>query len=1024
MKEKSFLVCVAEAYIRKGVDLSEYCFVLPNRRSGTFLLKHLADRLEGLPMLAPEVLPVGDFMAAVAGIDVAPRMLRLMELYLAYCDLRKKKPEFGPEEDPIDFDRFLPWGEVVLEDFSEVDLYDVDAEEVFKNVRDYREITSNFLTDDQKKVIRRYFGYEPSEEDVQGFWKHVDRDTHGEAKDMYLELWEVLPELYREFRHRLESPEKGLATALPGTVYRIAMQKVEREGADALPWKHVVVVGLDWLSTTEAKLFSELSDYEEDGEPVIEFFWDLSGPVLEGKDEPSSIAIRRNRRLFPEPVWARPYMEECRAAAMPRLEEISVPSNAMQTKVAGEWVSRQLKSGAAGKIADAHVAVVLPDEGLLLPLLYSLPFGEGPDALTSVNLTMGWSMRYTSTASLMHHLQRLHHRRKKLKDGWGYLADDLRLFIAQPLVHIVVGTDTVQTLNTDMMKKHRRVMGWAELKEYSAALGDMLNPIDPKAGVAETTAWLESVLLKLDNALAGNPGDEGAGDEGTRVLLKTRIERMQLQVYLSALHQIAASAEKAGVEMRFGTLFHLLVKMTAGEKIRFEGEPLEGLQVMGLMETRALDFDKVIMLSMNDKVMPRRARKRSFIPDSLRKGYGLPLSTYNENRYGYWFYRLMSRADEMSLVYDSRIGEGMRSGGKSRYLMQLERLYARDSLIRTDCGFTLGNDQRTILPVVKTKIMMEALEKMRMSATSLGSYLTCGLQFYYRFVLRYGDDPAPTGAVDPITLGNIFHDVMLNVYFTEEEQRRYLTPGKTLTAEWLRKKLEDEAGLTRLMRRMVNFHFRHLGKDAGEAELDAELPASVQMVADRLLRQVKGVLSYDLQHAPVYLRGGEVNVEREIELPSGRKVSFTAKFDRVEYNPESGKLRVVDFKTGKVHLGMEQGLDSVFNADYSAKNVFQLLLYAHMLEVLDKESGGAGGPVEMAIFDTNRMERGGDPRVPVYGKESYGDKIADHHDSRVSEFRNRLEDVLEEIYDREQPFAATADESACAMCVMNRICRG
>lgn len=1045
----SFLGSVARAYVERGVDLSEYCFLFPNRRSGTFFLRQLSRHLGDRTIISPEVLPMGDFMSRVAQVDVAPRVTQLMELYLSYRTLRKLDSAFDSDKELLDFDKFLPWGDVVLNDFSEVDLYDVDASQIFKNVRDYHSISANYLTDEQKEVVERYFGYRPTEEGVRGFWMHMNEGEKTTLKERYLQLWELMPELYRELRDRLEHHSSGVSMSMSGSVYRLALDRVRDMGAAALPWKHIVVVGLDWLATTEAEIFRELQKFtDEEGNPVIEFFWDKTGPILDERDNAAGRYIRRNssRTHFPEPEWARRYLEANKRQQLPAMEEVAVPSNSVQTKVAGEWIRELLKHDRLAEIEDARVAVVLPDENLLMPLLYSLPMGKDDDRpaegekgetgalrnsemknsevtdseephLKDVNITMGWSMRYTSTAAFIYHLQKLHSRRQKTRGQLSYLSADLRLFLGQPLVQLVVGPDVTQTINGDLGRSKRRTLTLEEIRAYSPILGKMLDAKGQDTPFMESVSWLEEILCSVDQALSGNP-------EGFNI--KTRIERQQLQHYLVSLGQIASAATSAGVGMRPGTLFHLLGRMVSGDKLQFEGEPLKGLQVMGVMETRALDFDRVMVLSMNDKVMPRRVRKRSFIPDSLRYGYGMPLSSHDEARHAYWFYRLLSRSREAVLVYDSRAGEGMRSGGKSRFLMQLEKIYARRKMASSQRVFKLSATESVIQPVPKSPSIMQRLESFKteggltLSATSLQAYIKCPLLFFYRFVLRYGDDPEPTGFIDAITQGNIFHETMLRIYFEPSERRQYLKNGKVMSAARLQALLDDEAHLRRTIVRCVNMKFRNY-RENGDDNLDEPLSPAAEMVAERLLKQVKAVLRYDLMRAPVTLVGGEIKDNVRWRVNNDLEVNMTASFDRVDRQSD-GHLRVVDFKTGSVKDGMEKGLDSVFDGEFRAGNVLQLLLYAHMLQDMSRRHGQSAGPVEMTIFDTNGMEQGEGECHPFIGKKREKGKPVIYNDHpEVQDFIPRLNTVIEEIFS-ERPFEPTENPDNCRHCIMSVIC--
>ncbi len=1035
MCDNTFLGALAKAYTSRYDDLSEFCFIFPNRRSGTFFLRRLSETLsKGKALLAPDVMPVGDFMSRISGYEVAPRITQLMQLYLAYRDLRKRRAPLDDEKETVDFDEFLPWGEVVLSDMSEVDMYDVDAHKIFKNVEDYRKIQTDPLTEEQKELVSRFFGYIPTKADADRFWITFDenegtpgnegnepgRETN--VKERFLELWQLLPELYDRVRERLENLEPELPMTLAGTGYRMAMNKVLDGDGGTLPWKRVVCVGLDWMTVTEIKLFEELKK-----QGIAEFFWDLTGPVLTNSDSEAGKMIRQKMspKTFPQPEWAEEYMAACRRDAMPEITEIGVPSNAMQAKIAGDWVRRLMKDPRMLQgIREARVAIVLPDETLLLPQLYSLP----PD-LDKVNLTMGLSMRHTSTASFIYHLQRLHQRMLTTGGQPGYLTQDLSMLLAQPVVQLTVGPDRIREINTYLSKSHRRVLSCREIQDYSPVLYNMLRPVPRETPLQDSVRWLQQILLDTDRLLAAS-NDEETG-------MKATVERMQIQVYLSALFQIATAGRLNKVEMRPGTLFHMLARMVGGEKIEFEGKPLEGLQVMGLLETRALDFDQVIILSMNDKVMPRRARRRSFIPDSLRRGFGMPPATNDEKLYGYWFYRLLSRAGTVTLVYDSRVGEGMRSGGKSRYLMQLEKLYDRGRIRQTSCSFKLGAtpdcaetvDKREVMDQLRRFLKPDGDDRLNLSASALQNYLKCPLQFYYRNVLRYNDDPAPSSFIDPITQGKIVHGMLEELYLPGNPHNLLKRP-KTVSARDFDAILADSNSdnLRMMMRRHVNREFHHART---QQEEDAELTHGIQMVADRLLEQVKAVVRHDRRHAPLRLMGVEVRFPCRWKVDDDLTVNMTATYDRVDYNPD-GRLRIVDYKTGSVHLDMAD-LDAVFGADYKAGNIFQLLLYAHLLEHQLSNVGNARPDgdssrelkegdcrdIDMAIFDTNYIQQDGDER---YITASDKTPVRSQHDPKVAEFIPRVNEVIKEIFDPDVPFSPTGNRDTCAFCVMRGIC--
>lgn len=1011
--DESFLGAVARACADRFEDMSDICFLFPNKRSSAFFLKNLSESIGDRVILAPVVADITSFMAMVSARETAPRIDTLFRLYNVYCGLLGRTENLRTEEDLLEFDRFAPWGETLVGDFNEVDKYGVDAGALFKNVRDYRSIASNFLTEEQLEVIERYFGYRPAAADVEGFWKAVGSpEDYTRLKEKFVELWKLMPELYAGLTADLEAD--GLA--MPGATFRIARDRVRESGRGALPWAKVMVVGFNMLSTTEAELFAMMRDMkDDDGDPYAEFFWDSTGPVLGSGGKPGGPAVRamrRNMRHFPSPGWAASRLAAAERRELPDITIAAAPSNAAQVKIAAATIGKWIGERSLAEVASPGTAIVIPDENLLMPLLHSLP-----ESLKSVNLTMGYSMRYTSTASFIHHLRRLQSRRVKWGDRVGYLRDDIAVFLAHPLVHVLIGTNAANNINTAVGERHLRVVTPEWLESYSPTLADTLRGIPADAGVTEVAGYIDGVLRRLDEALAGRR------EELRQV--NSKIERSQIAVYRVAMSGLLSSVRLHGIGMRWQSVFHLVDRLVAGEKVAFEGEPLAGLQVMGLLETRALDFDRLIILSMNDKVMPRRSRRRTFLPDALRRGYGMPVSSQGEELSAYYFYRLISRAREVSLIYDARAGEGMRSGGRSRFLMQLDLLHAPGRIRHDNYTFGLEAPESVARSVPKDNpATMSLLDEFRaekgrnLSASALMNYCKCQVKFYYKNVVRLSDDPEAGDYIDAITQGNIAHQAMLRLYFPEEKRNRYLA-GKeriVLTESDFDRMLADRERTARIVRRAVNREHFHL---EGE-ELDRPLHGTVLIVAERLMSQIEDIMRHDRSLAPVALIGGEVGGTTRLRVGTAPEVNVRYAFDRVdEVAAPDGRgrmVRIIDYKTGSSHVEAA-GPEDIFNGAFKAGYLLQLQLYANLLTERMKEEENVDVPsVGIHIYDLNTIGSEGSVMPKVGGEVITG------HDRLQETFLPGLGRILSDIFDPSKPFEATADEGNCLYCAYRGLC--
>ncbi len=1014
MKSKAaipFLDSVARAYTSEFDDLSEFCFVFPNKRSGTFFLRALSRSLENRCIIAPEVISITDFMTKVSGLNVDSRIDLLFRLYKIYCRLRGKDLVSADTGGLLDFDSFRSWGETALSDFSDVDNYNVDADALFKNVRDFREISTNFLNDDQLDVLQRYFGYRPRREDPEGFWKHFEpKKAPGsespdkiDLKESFIFIWQMMAPLYHSLNDELAAD--GLATT--GGAARKALENIRESGRENLPWKKIVFVGFNALSTCEALIFEALRKLGgfpvDEREAFADFFWDGTGPVLDG-DSDAGYFLRLNRRNFPSPEWAERYISLSDVKTLPdTLRVIASPSNAMQAKIAGKCVKEIADSRGEEIIEDARVAVVLPDENLLIPLLYSLP-----GVVKEVNLTMGYSLKLTSAASFMYHLRRLHIRSRMADGEPAFYHEDLQTFLAHPFSHTLIGSNVIKDIKTYVSEHHLFKVKLSEIAALSQTAAETIDLYSYGTSLTGTIRYLDDLLVRVDAALAGADGG----------IVKSKIERSNISVYRDALRILQRSAMKHGIDMSFSGVFYMVDKLLAGERVTFEGEPLEGLQVMGLLETRALDFEQLVILSLNDSIMPRRARSRTFIPDALRRGYGLPFANYQENLFSYYFYRMISRARNVSLVYDARAGEGLRTGGESRYLLQLRYLYARDKMNYENYRFLLSDTRSDPTAVEKTPGIMEMLEEFRregsgrnLSASAIKRYCECPVKFYYEVVAHLKTESEPGEYIDAITQGNIIHETMLALYFPKEMQKRYLEHPLRVDAPAIESIINDRNRILREITRAINREHFH----KKDNELDNPIAGAAEMVADNLTDQVIRILKYDKKLAPFELVGAEVGRTLRWNYAEGEAVNMNYAIDRLDIqNPEGGRrYRIVDYKTGGSYVEAAE-FDDIFNGTLKAKNIFQLMLYANLFN-LDR---GSDEDMSMAIYEVDKLEKEGESVPKLEGNAVEG------HKSINEAFVSRLNGILSEIFDSGKPFEPTEDPHACAFCNLKDLCSG
>ncbi len=1017
-----FLESIAEAYAAHCNDLSDHMFVFPSRRACTFFLKNLTKALGRRVTLLPEVITMSDFVEKVSGRVVAGRIELLFIMYKAYVELQKKSDTSNVQE----FDRFRRWGETALSDFNEVDMQDIDPDEIFKNVKDLKEISSNFLTEEQLKVMEEFFGqsYDPYEK-ASGFWKNFNDNKDNDLHKKFLPIWQTMGPLYHAFHEALSAG--GLTTS--GGAYRLAADKLEEDIPATITAGKIVFVGFNALTRSEGRIFDALASYQtDDGDsPFADYFWDTVGPVINDKTSAAGRYVKRNQERWPEPDWAVPYLSKSQVDDMPEnMKVIAVPSNSLQAKVACDLIDDMGKRIDGSEFTDAKVAMVLPDENLLIPLLYSLP-----ESVADVNLTMGYPLRLSGAVTFVNLLRRLQGSRRKMGNEIGYYFKDLESVLSHPFSQALF-SEAASKVKDWIKRHHHAVVNISDVRDISKEMSEMLRPLSDDATPDEAFEWLDIILKKVSESIAVT----------SIKLLKSNVDVANINFYRQTLRHLLDTVREHGISMNWRTFLSLSDRLISAETVTFEGQPLRGLQVMGMLETRALDFDRIIIPSLNERILPSRRRVRTFISDSLRRAYGLPPVNYSESIFAYYFFRMIARAKEVVLLYDARSAEGARSGDVSRYVLQLQYLYSKENLKIESRTFDISKSDLKPSPIAKSEEIIDLLSAFRdrgpegrnLSATALTRYADCQIRFYFEHLLRIRTDEESVEYINAITQGNILHYVMQNIYLPEEKQGHFLEHPEIIDAKLIEAKKNDLKGIEGLIRRGVNKEHFHRKDD----QLDTPLRGSTAYVAKVLRSQVLNILEFDLKQTPFLLYGVEIAGNVCIRMPEGNPVNMRFAIDRLDRvqsalpNEGGNQFRVVDYKTGSVHV-VSDSIESVFNGDPKGRNLIQLWLYANLFDALPDKNLPKDAPrPELILF-------GEDSHLPQHtlslelydvnsvksGKHTYpkvGNIEQKVHTELNSEFLDHLELTLTELFDPEVPFNPTQNPTSCTYCQFKTIC--
>lgn len=1014
-----FLDSIAQAYTSQRRDLSKYLFVFPGRRAGTFFLKYLIEANGNKDFVLPKVLTMSDFVERISGRIVAGRIELLFILYQAYSDILK---ENGAKVVP-EFDVFRRWGETVLSDFNEVDMQDVDAESLFKNVKDLREISSNFLTEEQLKVMNEFFGQSfDTDHLAEDFWKRFNDTEDGVLQSKFRLLWQVLSPLYDKFHDMLES--KGLTSS--GGAYRLAADILEDDWPSDFMVDRVVMVGFNALTSSERRIFDALSKMVDDDEmPFADFFWDATGPVISDKLSSAGRYVNFNMRRWPMPEWALRFISQSDTKELPGdIRVISVPSNSMQTKVVSEILSEMAIQDS--DFDNAKVAVVLPDEALLMPMLYSIP-----EKISDVNLTMGYPLRLSSAYSFVSLLRRLQTDQKKSGSVVGYYYKDLNMLLSHPFSRVLFEGEAVKVMEW-VRSHHRYVVDMAEIRDISPLMTKLLRPLGDGDDVQTTALWLDNILQSVAEAM----------DRKNTKSSKRNVDVINIDTYRAAISQMLQVVEEYQMQMNWRTFLVLTERLVSGETVNFHGKPLKGLQVMGILETRCLDFDRIIIPSLNERILPARHRARTFISDSLRKAYGLPPVSYSESLFAYYFFRMISRSKEVVLLYDSRSSEGVKSGDVSRYVLQLQYLYARNNLKMQTRVFDISKSELHPSPIRKTEEMMSVIDAYldvsssgkNLSATALTKYANCQIKFYFENILKIKTDVESSEFIDAMTQGDVVHDVMEAIYLPENKRHVYLQHPEVIDKKLIEARIRDKKSIDTMIRRSINTRFYHLPEEM----VDRPLRGSSLQVAKVLRNQILDILKFDLRQAPFLLFGVEISGNVFIRLRDGRLVNMRYAIDRLDSclrmndGREEELIRIVDYKTGKIH-NEATSMQAVFDGEYQSKNLLQLWLYANLFDALPNKNFDSNGPRPVIdLFGENSNLPNDRLVLELYevckvseGTHNYpkvDNKVQKDHCDLNSEFLQLLESMLNELFDPNEPFKPALDEKICKYCPFKTIC--
>lgn len=955
---ETFLKQVAhDLYNKTEGNFTKVAIVFPNKRASLFFNEYLAQESDR-PIWSPTYVSISELFRQSSDLSIADPIKLVCDLYKVFQKATGSKETL---------DDFYFWGEMLIADFDDADKNMADTHALFSNLKDLNELMDNydFLEEGQKEALSQFF-------------HNFSINQVTELKQRFISMWNVLGDIYAEYKALLESQ----SIAYEGMLYR---QVIEQLDVEALPYNKYIFVGFNVLNKVEHTLFKKLN---EAGKAM--FYWDYDTFYLNKTPHEAGEFIRRNLRDFPSELPASFFDNLNQPKEVTFIES---PTENGQVRYLPQWIRENLTS------QEKETTVVLCNEALLQPVLHALP-----DNVKHINITMGFPLSQTPAYSFVNALMELHTSGYNPNNG-RYLFAEVISVLKHPYTRQL--SPEAEKLEQTLTRDNRFYPLPSELKQDNVL--ELL--FTPRRNNLDLCSMLSEALKEV--AVIYQQQAASHSDAFDQLYRESLFKTYTL---VNRFHTLIESKE---LNVQAGTFQRLLTRVMSSSSIPFHGEPAIGMQVMGVLETRNLDFRHLIMLSVNEGQLPKAGGDSSFIPYNLRKAFGMTTIDHKIAVYAYYFYRLMQRAEKVTLVYNTAT-DGINRGELSRFMLQflIEWGYP---VLRKQLEAAQSPQDSTPIIIEKTPDIMERMKsvfdirnnpKALISPSALNCYLDCPLKFYYKYVALLSAPDEVTADIDSAKFGSIFH------YAAEHIYKDLTAHGKLISKENLETLLKDEVRLQTYV-------------DNGFKELFFNLPPNeqpeyngIQLINSAVIvKYIQQLLRNDLRYAPFTFIGSEQRIFENIEICTSTgdiQSRIGGIIDRIDSKGES--LRIVDYKTGG-DADTPANVQSLFIPDKKRSNyVFQTFLYASIVckKLREKNDSRLVAPALLYIHRAasekySPVIQMGEPRKPKEPVDNFAQYEGD--------FRENLKTLLEDIFNPDISFTQTEIEDKCAYCDFRALCK-
>ncbi|MDO4726934.1 MAG: PD-(D/E)XK nuclease family protein [Porphyromonadaceae bacterium] len=954
-----FLNLVAQDVLKRfGNDLSEVVMVFPNIRSSIFFDQYIAQNSDK-PLFSPKYEDLNTLFSNASNLETADNLMLLSILYNIYVKHYHKETQ---EVEIETFDEFMFFGEILLNDFDDIDKYLVDASLLYSNMFDLEELNDDFdhLTDEQIAVLNRFF---------------VDIKTNRtRLKENFLSVWSILGNVYDDFKRELKS--KGLAYS--GMICRDVIENISNT-INSYRKKSYVFVGFNVLTRCEEALMEALKDKSL-------FYWDYDDYFLHNQTSEAGRFMRKNIKKFPQATL----FDTNNISKQKSITILSATTEVSQVGYIPTFITSLQKQ----EWQSPDTAIVFCNEQMLLPSLRFIP-----QSVDKVNVTMGFPLNQTPIYDLVIRLLTL--QQKGIKEGKFYYP------------YLISVIDHYYTSLT-----------FGDMAEVKKSINDKklfyISPEDINLSifrVVDNANQMVDYLLDTIQQI-GIATKSVETDFARANLLNEAIFRV-----FSLLNRLRDLMQQGYLDIKLTTLISLIKRLLSSESVPFHGEPAIGLQMMGMLETRNLDFKNLIILSLNEGIMPKVDMRASFIPHFLRRSLGMSCLEHQDSIFAYYFYRLLQRAENITLLYNTSSSATSKSE-MSRFLMQmLTEFPNRQTIKRITLQSNVATRIEQDIVIEKTpEIVAFLMEKFSLSGngkilspSAINAYLDCPLKFYLHYVKELREPDEFTDELDNRILGDIIHKTLEYIY----RQIGKITPLDN----------KEQSGFVpfEVSKAQINDYIEHQGKIESLLELafankyfnrptdKSDYNGKQLIYLDVAKNFILNTLRFDLENAPFRVEAMETFLKTEIKLSEGFSVNIGGYSDRIRL--KNNTLWIDDYKISS-QIQTSPDLPTLFNAEPKPKPnkkrasyIFQSFCYAY---VMSRQQ--ANRTIVPLLLYMPKLKHNEIPYITIRGE-----RILDFK-PLIDEFEALLKNTVSDIFASNKPFTATPSNNVCSRCDFKNIC--